>query len=72
MTSRRTAYQRTHRPARVVEVLCASRAPLVNGFCPDCHRHLWRGGRDHKPNQYGALGLIEYYADGSTRQAEVS
>lgn len=64
---RRTRYQATHFPARVLEVLCTSRAPLAQGFCPDCCRHLLRGGRDHKPDRPGSLGTVEYYADGSVR-----
>lgn len=66
--SRRTRYQMTHYPVRVLEVLCTSRAPLDDQWCcPDCGRHLQRGGRDHKPNRIGSLGRVEYYADGSTR-----
>lgn len=63
-----TTYQRTHRPVSTLEILCASRKPLTpSGFCPDCERHLLRGGRSHKPNQTGSLGLVERYADGSVR-----
>lgn len=65
---RRTTYQRTHRPVRVVEVLCTSRAPLTDlGYCPDCKRVLKRGGRAHKPGRTGSLGWVEQYADGSSR-----
>jgi hypothetical protein len=64
---RRTRYQSTHFPVRVLEVLCTSRKPLDRGFCPDCDRYLLRGGRDHKPNRTGSLGRVEHYADGSTR-----
>lgn len=62
-----TTYQRTHHPASRVEVLCTSRKALVRGFCPDCGRHLRRGGRDHKPNRTGALGWVERFGDGSAR-----
>lgn len=69
MTARRTSYQRTHFPAKRVEILCASRAPLTRrGFCPDCHRHLRRPGRDHHPGWTGLFGWTEHYGDGSTRQ----
>lgn len=62
-----TRYQKTHRPTSRVQILCASRSPLVNGFCPDCGRFLERGGRDHKPNREGAFGWVERYGDGSTK-----
>lgn len=62
----KTKYQQTHYPIKKLEVLCVSRSPLnAQGFCPDCGRHLVRGGRAHKPDQNGAFGWIERYADGS-------
>ncbi len=62
----RTTYQRTHRPSRVEQVKCTETGRDDSGFCVLCRRFLKRRV-PHNPNSYGALGVVEHYADGSTR-----
>ena len=67
---KRSRYQATHRPTKVVEVEC----PEVDAFeayganhvrCTVCDRVL-RRRVSHQPNVDGAFGWLEHYSDGST------
>lgn len=66
-TKRRTKYQMTHLPVRVLEVKCTNMDRNDRGHCTSCGRILSRRV-PHNPNYSGSLGWIEHYADGSTRQ----
>lgn len=64
---RRTKYQMTHRPVRVLEIKCTSTDRDSRGHCAACGRDVTRRV-PHNPNWTGSLGWTAYYADGSTRQ----
>lgn len=63
--SRRTAYQRSHQPTKVVERKCRNTEANEDGLCTSCGRYLNRAVA-HLPNTTGQLGWTEHYADGST------
>ncbi|MEV8634376.1 hypothetical protein AB0395_22240 [Streptosporangium sp. NPDC051023] len=60
---RRTSFQNRNRPAYVAEARCPDTTGRTDaGMCPTCNRYLRTPGR-HRPNQNGAYGWLEFYAD---------
>jgi hypothetical protein len=63
--ARRTAFQRSHHPIKVVERKCRNTEISEDGLCTSCSRELNRRVA-HLPNRTGELGWTEHYSDGST------
>lgn len=67
--AKRTAYQRSHYPTKVLQVKCTNLELDEGDQCTACRRWL-RRRVPHTPNITGSLGWIEYYADGTTYQTK--
>jgi hypothetical protein len=67
--ARRTAYQRTHYPTRIIQMKCVNLELDEDDLCTACGRWLQRRVV-HNPNVIGSLGWVEHYADGSTYHVE--
>lgn len=65
---KRTSYQRSHHPIKVVEHKCCNTVTDEDGLCTSCGRYLSRKAA-HLPNNTGELGWTEYYADGTVFNA---
>lgn len=63
-----TKYQREHRAVGRIENKCENLI-LDDGMCTVCGRYLKRAIA-HKPMEYGSLGFVYRWADGSTYAAK--